>query len=275
MTRACVTHIDETLEKLGVKSTMHINNPIICKLKKDDMAVMLRDTLSLLDGLTCMVSNITFAPRGVTVELIEAQRKIISLQSELLVCKEEKLDSVKSVVQSSVCEIMKEEIKSFSSVVQNGTGSSAKPLCQSVLKKVVQDVVKSEDRSKNIMIFELSEEPNEDVSVKASEMFEAMGEKPRTDVCRVGRKKPDGSARPVKVVTTSSTVADQLLLNGRKLSFLEKYKRVYLNPDRSPEQRDHRRELVKEVKRLTDVDKDKRHFIRNGKVCSVARTAPT
>ena len=96
-----------------------------------------------------------------------------------------------------------------------------------------------------------------------------------SDVCRVGRKKPDESARPVKVVTASSTVADQLLLNGRTLTFLEKYKRVYLNPDRSPEQRDHRRELVKEVKWLTDVDKEKLHFIRNGKVCSIARTAPT
>ena len=163
MTRACVTHIDETLEKLGVKSTMHINNPIICKLKKDDMALMFRDTLSLLDGLPCIVSDIT------------------SLQSELLVCKEEKLDSVKSVVQTSVCEIMKEEIKSCSSVVQNGTGNSAKPLCQSVLKKVVQDVVKTEDRSKKVMIFGLSEEPNKDVSAKVSEMFEAMGEKPGTD----------------------------------------------------------------------------------------------
>ena len=113
LTGACVTHIDETLEKLGVKSTMHINNPVLCKLKKDDMAVMFRVALSLLDGLTCMISIITCAPRGVTVELIEAKRKIISLQSELLVCKEKKLDSVKFVVQTSVCEIMKEEIKSF------------------------------------------------------------------------------------------------------------------------------------------------------------------
>ena len=122
-------------------------------------------------------------------------------------------------------------------------GSSAKPLGQSVVKKVVQDVVKTKDRSKNVMMFGLSEKPNEYVSAKVSKMFEAMGEKPQTDVCRVGRKKLDGSARLVKVVTGSSTVADQLLLNGRKLSFLEKYKRVYVNPDRSPERRDHRREL--------------------------------
>ena len=170
---------------------------------------------------------------------------------------------------------MKEEIKSFSSVVRNGAGSSQKPMSQSVLKKVVQEVVKTEDRSKNIMMFGLSEEPNEDVTAKVSEVFEAMGEKPRIDVCRVGTTKPDGSARPVRVVTASSTVVDKVLLKGRNLRFLDKYKKVYVNPDRSPEQREQRRELVKEMKRLSDVDKDNRHFIRNGKVCSVARTATT
>ena len=139
-------------------------------------------------------------------------------------CKQEKLDSVKAVVQSSVCESLKEEIKSFSSVVRNGTGSSQKPLSQSVLKKVVQEAVKTEDRSKNVMIFGLREEPNEDVNAKVNEVFEAMGEKPRIDVCTVGTIKPDGNARPVRVVTASSTVVDQLLLKGRNLRFLDNYK---------------------------------------------------
>ena len=41
----------------------------------------------ILDNLTCMVADSSHAPRGVTVELIEAQKKIISLQSELLECR--------------------------------------------------------------------------------------------------------------------------------------------------------------------------------------------
>ena len=271
--KSSVDHIQEILQEFGVERTGELSVFAIGKLKKDRMSEVLLNTLSLLDDLTCCVVDSSYAPRGVTAELLEAQRKIISLQSELLECKQEKLDSVKTVVQSSVCETVKEEIKSFSAVVQSGTGGSQKPLSQSVLKKVVQDVVKTEDRSKNVMIFGLSDEANEDTRAKVSELFDAMGEKPRIDVCRVGKHVPGGPPRPVKVVTTSSTVADQLMQKGRRLSHLEKYKRVYVNPDRSLEQREQRRELVKEVKRLTDLDKDKRHFIRNGKVCSVARSA--
>ena len=63
-----------------------------------------------------------------------------------------------------------------------------------------------------------------------------------------------------------SSVADQMIAKGRKLKSVEKYK-IFVNPDRSPEQREERRELVKEVKRLSVEDKDKMHYIRNGKVC--------
>ena len=273
MKKSSVDHIQETLQELGVESTGKLSIFVIGKLKKDRIFTLLLHTLSMLDNLTCHVVNSSYAPRGVTAELLEAQKKIISLQSELLECKQEKLDSVKTVVQSSVCETVKEEIKSFSAVVQSSTGGSQKPLSQSVLKIFVQDIVKTEDRGNDVMTFGMSDEENEDTSAKVSELFGALGEKPRIDVCRVGNHVPDGSPRPVKVVSTSSTVADQLMQKGRRLSHLEKYKRVYVNLERSLEQREQRRELVKEVKRLTDLDKDKRHFIRNGKVCSVARSA--
>ena len=257
MKKSSVDHIQETLQELGVESTGKLSIFVIGKLKKDRIFTLLLDTLSMLDNLTCHVVNSSYAPRGMTAELLEAQ----------------KLDSVKTVVQSSVRETVKEEIKSFSAVVQIGTGGSQKPLSQLVLKKFVQDIVKTEDRGNDVMTFGMSDEENEDTSAKVSELFGALGEKPRIDVCRVGNHVPDGSPRPVKVVSTSSTVADQLMQKGRRLSHLEKYKRVYVNLERSLEQREQRRELVKEVKRLTDLDKDKRHFIRNGKVCSVARSA--
>ena len=273
MKRQCVSLIDEKLEELNCDSMDNFSSGHLRKVKKDDMVAMLCDALSLLSGLTCMVSESSYAPRGVTAELLDAQKKIISLQSELLECKEEKLDSVKTVVQSSVCETVEKEMKTFSSVVQSGC--KEKPISQTLLKKVIQDVVTTEDRSKNVMVFGLSEEDNEDVTTKVNELLSAIGEKPRTDVCRVGKKNSDGKPRPVKVVTSSRTVAEQLLLKGKRLKLLEKYKRVFVNPDRSPEQREQRRELVKEVKRLTEDDKEKRHFIRNGKVCSVARTLST
>ena len=155
MKRQCVSFIDEKLEELNCDSMDNFSSGHLRKVKKDDMVAMLCDALSLLSGLTCMVSDSSYATRGVTAELLDAQKKIISLQSELLECKEEKLDSVKTVVQSSVCETVEKEMKTFSSVVQSGC--KEKPISQTLLKKVIQDVVTTEDRSKNVMVFGLSE----------------------------------------------------------------------------------------------------------------------
>ena len=228
--------------------------------------------LCYLNKLTCLNTYYTSSTHSVTVELLEAQKKINDLQSELIKCKEEKMEAMKTVVHSSVAESVKEEFKSYSSVVKShGRNETKEPLSQATLKKVVQDVVQEEDRSKNVMAFGLEEGENEDISAIVNELLNTMEEKPRVEACRVGMKKTSGKVRPVKITTVSSSVADQIIAKGRNLNCVDKYKKVFVNPDRSPEQREERRELVKEVKRLSVEDKDKRHYIRNGKVCSVAR----
>ena len=63
----------------------------------------------------------------------------------------------------------------------------------------------------------------------------------------------------------------QILKNSSKLSGTEKFKRVFLAPDRTAEERAHRKELVLELKRRAEVEKDKKLFIRGGKICSLER----
>ena len=116
-----------------------------------------------------------------------------------------------------------------------------------------------------MMVFSLEEGVNEDISTTVNELLQTMEEKPCMEDCRVGIKK----VRPVKITIVSSSVADQRTAKVRKLNSVEKYKKVFVNPDRSPEQRKERRELVKEVKRLSVEGMDKRHYIRNVKVYSV------
>ena len=93
------------------------------------------------------------------------------------------------------------------------------------------------------------------------------------DACRVGRGRSSETVRPVKVTTVfSKAVADQILQKSGKYRSVDQYKDVFVNPDRSPEQREQLKVLVKEVKRLSAEKTNEKHFIRNGKVSSVAKT---
>ena len=129
------------------------------------------------------------------------------------------MEAMKTVVHSSVAESVKEELKSYSSVVKShGLNETKEPLSQATLKKVVQDVVQEEDRCKNVMVFGLEEEENEDISATVNELLQTM----EVEACRVGMKKTNGKVRPVKITTVLSSVADQIIAKGRKVNSVEK-----------------------------------------------------
>jgi len=46
---------------------------------------------------------------------------------------------------------------------------------------------------------------------------------------------------------------------------------VFLAPDRTAEERAQHKQLVLELKRRAEVEKDKKLFIRGGKICSLER----
>ena len=92
---------------------------------------------------------------------------------------------------------------------------------------MVEDVVKQDDRSKNILIFGLPEENEEDVGSAVSELFDAITEKQTAEACRVGMKQTRRSVRPTKVTTSGITIASQLLYKARGLKQVEKYRTVH------------------------------------------------
>ena len=270
----CVSFLNETVDELGISRFDQVNLPVLKKLKREDMAGILFESLCCLNDLTVSITDYTNSTTSIKSELFEAQRTIIKLQADLLACKNEQLDVLKVTVKSSVEDSVKAEFESYSSVVQKNCSVAQENGISSVdLKKAVKDVFQDEDRSKNMIIFGLPEENDEDLSASVDYLLQEIGEKPRYEACRMGRNKTDGNIRPIKVTTTSSTVVDQILFKARKLKQVEKYKFVYINPDRSPEQRNKRRDLVKELKRLSAADADKRYFIRNDKICSVNKTS--
>ena len=88
-------------------------------------------------------------------------------------------------VVSSVEDTVKSELKSYSAAVQESK-STASVIDRKVLKTVVKDVVAEEDRTRNLMIFGLREETNEQINDKFSEILLEIDKKPKLKPVRLG-----------------------------------------------------------------------------------------
>ncbi len=201
---------------------------------------------------------------------IQAQDNVISIQKELLACKDKQLDVlVQDTVSDAVKSSVEQEIKSYSQVVtssQTGYVPSVK-----AVKQAVEEVVQAEDRSKNLIMFGLPEEPNEETCAAVSEVLEILGEKPRQESVRIGVKAESnkGRPRPVKISLSSSAHVIHILRAAKNLKNSEHYKEVFICPDRTVEEQKARRDLVAKLKQKVKEEPDKRHFIRDGKILTV------
>ena len=161
-------------------------------------------------------------------EALSDKEKVITIQDKLLQCKDEQLTSLKSTVkaavETTVQSTVQKEIKSYSAAVsQKNYGPVLTP---DSLQKVVIKAIEEEDRSKNLMVFGLSEEEGEQIEEKISEIFAELDEKPRATACRIGQKSPGTTptCRPVKVRLTNSTTARQILSKAMRLKQMERRK---------------------------------------------------
>ena len=199
--------------------------------------------------------------------LIENQQTLINVQKELSDCKSEKLEAMENVVKSSVATSVKEEFKSYSSVVSSST-PTAPTFCPEDLKTVVKTVVAEEDRSRNVLVFGLPEEDGEELETKISGVFEEIGLKPKLEAQRIGKKKTASSTRPVKVCVSSSLIVHQILVNAKNLRKSATYKTVFLSPDRSLEQREARKELIVSMRAKALEEPNKKFYIKDGQILS-------
>ena len=154
--------------------------------------------------------------------------------------------------------------------MKSGSIKNSAAISTESIKSVAKQIALEEELGRNIMVFGLCEEENEGICTKVSDVLVSLGEKPHVEACRIGKKSPSAT-RPIKVYFSSSTIVQQILKKSSKLSGTEKFKRVFLAPDRTAEERAHRKELVLELKKRAEVEKDKKLFIRGGKICTLER----
>ena len=83
-----------------------------------------------------------------------------------------------------------------------------------------------------------------------------------------------GLIRPVKIIFHSTDAASRVLRNSAALKNQTCYSRVYIIPDRSPQERAKRRTLVTVMKEKIVSEPQRYHFIKDGVVCSRDRAPP-
>ena len=139
------------------------------------------------------------------------------------------------------------------------------PASANALKAAVKTMFHDEDRKKNLILFGLGEEDDESLKDKVSEVLLEVNQKPQLrQVVRLGQ--PTGRCRPVRVSLESSDTVHSILKESTKLKSSTVYSKVFISPDRTPEERIKHNELVREMKSKIQSDSSKHWKINKGKV---------
>ena len=246
---------------------------------KDVVVQHLVHALQLIERQQMFIVNQRVYISSYQKDIIKLQDKVIDAQNKVMdklttgVTEQlsDQLCGLTNQLTTTVKDTVKDTVKSYSEAAQPHAASGPNPvITPGTLKSVAKQVVAEEELSKNVMLFNLVEQENEDLGKKVSDVFLYLGEKPRIEARRVGTKKKS-SPRPVKVTLSSSSTATQILvIKSRNLRKSEDHKAVFVTPDRTFDQRAEQRKLVLELKKKkADSATGWRHYIKDGKIVSV------
>jgi hypothetical protein len=250
----------------NVSHTSFLNRPAITK---DVLAKYLADSMKLVNRQNMLISHLREQAQVLKTNVITCQDSVITLQNELIGAKDQQLHALQTAVVATVEDTVKTEIQSYSEAIKASQPQiiSSAAISEDSVKSLVKQVVAEEDRSRNLMMFCLAESNDEQLCDEVNKVFEQLGEKPKIEVCRLGKK--SSSTRPVKVTLSSSTFVQQILSKARNLRQSEDFKHIFLSPDRSVEERALHKQLVMDLKKKKEEEPGKRHFIKGGQLCSV------
>ena len=234
-------------------------------ISKSVLANIILDLVGTLEKSQTVLKSAAVLTEELKSNHIESQNSVIKLQGEIIQSKEDQIAACKSTISS--------EMKSFSEVVKQGCK-------EKITTKQVQHAMKSavsdDQRSKNVMIFGLKEEKNENLQCTVSGLFKKIceDENLRAIECRrVGVKGTSSTARPVKVICCSKESANVVIREAKNLKRISDYKRIFIGPDRSAEERVARRKLVDALKVKIKDEPEQYHFIQRGKIFSTERNS--
>ena len=195
------------------------------------------------------------------------QKQLIETQQELVKSKTEQLQSFQTAVRDEP-KTESKPVKSYCEAAEKGVLSRGAVITADQVKNAVKCAVQEEDRTKNIIVFGVTENEEEGPDSKILDVFESLDEKPRITECvRLGSKK-EGVVRPVKVTLGSSESVHRVLSRAGQLKGFQQYRGVYLSADRTRDERLARKNLVEQLKQKREAEPEHYHFIRNDIILS-------
>ena len=198
----------------------------------------------------------------IKTEMILLQRSVVKLQQQLLET-QSSTEELSAVVDSAV----ENGIRSYSAVLSDTVRKSVPVLSATKLKKAVKEAVSDDDRSRCVVVFGLKEEESVQVDSQVTDLFNALDEKPSFEAVRIGLNSDDEKIRPVKISFRNAETAHRILTKAKNLKNSAHYRKVFISPDRTPEERTKHRELVAEMRQLAADNPDQRFFILRGEIC--------
>ena len=264
--------LPKAMEQVGCTAPVNVTSAACKRATRETLALLFAESYHLVRFQNERMKQLKAELSSTKSQLIENQKWVISLQEQVIDSKEKQLEAVQTAVKTTVEDSVKEQFKSYSDAVQENVmvcQPDSPSLTPEVLKEVVQAVVQKEDRNRNLMVFGLPEEENDNLTERVQEVFQHIGFKPTMEVSRVGRVSKEKKKRPVKVTLSNSSVAYQILSQARKLHKSDTFGSVFIRPDRSQEERAQNKLLVQELIKKRDEEPAKRHFIKGGTIHSV------
>ena len=207
----------DTVKQCKVDCVQELNHESVNKIgNKGDLAAKFLQAMQLIERQHNMIINQRVHVSQYQSRMIQLQDQVIKLQEQLLSAKEglSKAIEFNEHLKTEFFEGVQKEVssvkQSFSDVVKSGSIENSAAISTESIKSVAKQIALEEELGRNIMVFGLCEEVNEEINTKVAEVLESLGEKPRVEACRIGKKSPS-AARPVKVSFSSSSIVQQIL----------------------------------------------------------------
>lgn len=225
----------EMMETINCEYDSQVTVEKFKKLNKEVLAEHLFDVFQYISNYNDVFPTARFEIENMKSELIKSQKSVAQLQGELLEMKSKEHDSVQTTVKTAVENSVQDVIQSYSSVVskyllssQSSANSLVRQSSAPPFTKQKNGVVEG-DRSRNVVIFGLVEDAEENLNNKIGDVFKELNN-PKFKAVRVGNKSAD-KARPVRVSLENSGTVHHILIRAKDLRQSPEYKAVVISPD--------------------------------------------
>ena len=110
--------LSKAMEQLHCSVPVDVTSVMLKKKLKEPLAVLLNESFHLVRYQNDKLRQMKSALSTTRNKLIENQQWVISLQEQVIDCKDKQLQAVQSTVKTSVQDSVQEQFKSYSAAVQ-------------------------------------------------------------------------------------------------------------------------------------------------------------